>query len=158
MKRQGNIVRIHIANMCFDYRDNILFYAYVLDRGKWPAWKRFARTCTNRKIRPYIFRRLQTLYVSIRDHGVTRPIPVLLRRNRYYPLNGAKRLGATLALHRKRIHVRIVESRDKQARVWNRDHSINGAIFRNCPPATMCEFLLWRSRFHKRYRKYNHDK
>ena len=99
-------------DMSFEYRDDILLRAYVLIHKHNGTWKQFCRLRANRKVQ---FESVYKMHKSIRKHGQRTPIYVVKYEGKYYPADGATRLGVILALG---LPIKATRIKSRTKRKW----------------------------------------
>lgn len=165
---------IPISSLCLDFRDNLLFYLFILEKEDIVSWRRFALTTPNKKIKRGIqneenninirdskgvvgesFRRLLIIKESIKEKGQITPVSVYFYKDKIYPIDGCKRIASMLSL--SIMSVQVVEAAKSMSfGIWDTNHSITGTCFRNMPEDIMIRFLEWRKEFFNK-RKLNRE-
>ncbi len=121
--------------VCFKYRDDILLRAYVLIHKDDAAWTWFCKIKANRKVQ---LKNLYKMHKSIKKKGQRTPVYMVKGSRRYYPADGATRLGALLALGLT-IKCKIIPK--STTRKWRDPITLGTHHFKNMPEELHKKFL-----------------
>ncbi len=102
--------------LCYDYREDIFFRAYILVNDKKTLWSKYRFQRKRRK--PNRKMLLWTLRKNLVDNGQLTPVPVVEHDGKLYPADGAKRLSSLISMQ-KQVVVRVVDK--SNCPNWN-DH------------------------------------
>ena len=137
-------MKVNIKKIDLSYRDDIIFRYYVLKTNNKQAWKDFVKLTANKKVsKSSIYR----MHKNIKKIGQKVPIPVYKRKGVYYPLGGATRLAALLALGKTKVKI---HHRSKKINKWNDRQNIDTKHFKGMDEMTIMNFKNFLNQFHNR--------
>jgi hypothetical protein len=141
MGMKDKIFSIPIKLLCFEYRDNVLLWFYIMSVGNKRLCSTFTSGHSNRKIRSrgsYIYNRILSVKRSIEVRGQMTPISVIKVGDELHPVDGMKRLVALLLMGEENVLIKFVN--------WIEDYSMRSSYFSNVHFIYKKRFLKWRRR------------
>ncbi len=162
-----------ITSLCFDYKDSVLFWIFLLELNQTKVLRDFILTCPNPKIKKHShkgimenysdkldwmirenkieprffgrsFYRLLLVKDSVEQNGQLRAIPVISKDNKLHPMGGTKRLVSLILLGIKNVKVVIKEESQFQSL---RDYSLASSYFKNVPENIIIAYKKWKQLF-----------
>jgi len=130
-----------LLGLCFDFRDDIVFRAYVLQTNNKKAWKQFCALRGNRKV---TVKKLYKMRDSLAEEGQKTAINVVKYQGKLYPADGATRLGCMLALGFKKV--KATKNTITTSRKWNDPKNIDTRHFDGMSKEIISEFVEFRNR------------
>lgn len=139
---------IHASCLCFDFREDILFRAWILQNNKKKLWF----TIPYRKIRKKKSR-LFSIYKSIKENGQGEPVYIKKVSGILYPVNGAARIASCIALD-KNILFEFFPGDWDPSKVYDSAYSLRPreymikkrqGLFKHITDDTISEFGRWLS-------------
>lgn len=131
--------RVLITSLCFEYRMDVLFRAYVLDTNDLSGWLLFLDIPVN--IPKANFKSLFEFRDSIKKIGQQMPVNVVRVGGKLYPTMGNKRTSSLIALGRDTIKVNEVSV--KTSPKWNMDRTLCSCYFEGLAKEIKDKFTTW---------------
>ena len=139
-------MEVSMTSLCFDYRDNVLFWVFLFKLNSTDALIDFASSCPNNKITKNVIKKILAVKESIRKQGQFTPVFVIVKEKRLYHIYGTKRLVSHILLEKKNVIICI----DKKCSLEStRDYSLTTKrkYFQNVSIEMLAKYKKWKQSF-----------
>jgi 2-polyprenyl-3-methyl-5-hydroxy-6-metoxy-1,4-benzoquinol methylase len=134
---------VPISSLCFENRDNVLFWVFLLKFSRLYAVEDFISSCSNDKIKEKTFTKILQVKNSIQKLGQIEPIPTVVVNTKLHPVNGTKRLVAIILLGYKTVKTVTVN----YDYIDIPHYSLESTYFENVPAKIIEKYKRWKRLF-----------